>query len=127
MLSVGAGLGMATADLIAEFGGSPLNFLYVGGGAGEEKVLKALEIMVKDKGLKSILINAFGGITRLDQVAEGIISARNKLNLQIPLIIRLMGTNQKEGIKILENQGLQAFEEMEPAIQAAVEAAKGVN
>ena len=127
MLSVGAGLGMATADLIAEFGGSPLNFLDVGGGAGEEKVLKALEIMVKDKGLKSILINAFGGITRLDQVAEGIISARNKLNLQIPLIIRLMGTNQKEGIKILENQGLQAFEEMEPAIQAAVEAAKGVN
>ena len=118
---------MATADLIAEFGGSPLNFLDVGGGAGEEKVLKALEIMVKDKGLKSILINAFGGITRLDQVAEGIISARNKLNLQIPLIIRLMGTNQKEGIKILENQGLQAFEEMEPAIQAAVEAAKGVN
>ncbi|MGB1981023.1 MAG: ATP-grasp domain-containing protein, partial [Candidatus Kariarchaeum pelagius] len=127
MLSVGAGLGMATADLIAEFGGSPLNFLDVGGGAGEEKVLKALEIMVQDKGLKSILINAFGGITRLDQVAEGIISARNKLNLQIPLIIRLMGTNQKEGIKILENQGLQAFEEMEPAIQAAVEAAKGVN
>jgi len=125
MLSVGAGLGMATADLIAEFGGTPLNFLDVGGGAGEEKVLKALEIMTKDHGLKSILINAFGGITRLDQVAEGIISAKNKLDLQVPLIIRLMGTNQKEGLQLLEEAGLPAFEEMEPAIEKAVEAAKG--
>ncbi len=125
MLSVGAGLGMATADLIAEFGGSPLNFLDVGGGAGEEKVLKALEIMTKDSGLKSILINAFGGITRLDQVAEGIISASNKLNLEVPLVIRLMGTNQQEGIELLEKAGLPAFTEMEPAIQKAVEAAKG--
>ncbi|MHA2501482.1 MAG: hypothetical protein ACXAE3_01230 [Candidatus Kariarchaeaceae archaeon] len=125
MLSVGAGLVMATADLIAEFGGSPLNFLDVGGGAGEEKVLKALEIMTKDSGLKSILINAFGGITRLDQVAEGIISASNKLNLEVPLVIRLMGTNQQEGIELLEKAGLPAFTEMEPAIQKAVEAAKG--
>jgi len=125
MLSVGAGLGMATADLIQEFGGTPLNFLDVGGGAGEEKVLKALDIMTRDEGLKSILINAFGGITRLDQVAEGIISAKNKLNLDVPLVIRLMGTNQKEGIALLEDAGLAAYEEMEPAIEAAVKAAKG--
>jgi succinyl-CoA synthetase beta subunit len=127
MLSVGAGLGMATADLIAEFGGEPLNFLDIGGGAGADKVEKALSIMIKDEGLESILINAFGGITRLDQVAEGIIAARDKLQITTPMIIRLMGTNQKEGIKLIEDAGMKAFAEMEPAIQAAVEAAKGGN
>ena len=125
MLSVGAGLGMATADLIEVFGGTPRNFLDVGGGASEDKVENALRIMVKDAGLKSILINAFGGITRLDEVARGILIAIEKQNIQIPIIIRLMGTNYKEGIEILKEAGYDAYEEMEPAIEAAVKASKG--
>ncbi|MHA2028396.1 MAG: ADP-forming succinate--CoA ligase subunit beta [Candidatus Kariarchaeaceae archaeon] len=125
MLSVGAGLGMATADLIEVFGGSPRNFLDVGGGASEDKVEHALRIMIKDVGLKSILINAFGGITRLDEVARGILSAIKKQNIQIPIVIRLMGTNYKEGNEILRQAGYEAYEEMEPAIEAAVKAAKG--
>lgn len=125
MLSVGAGLGMATADLIEVFGGSPRNFLDVGGGASEDKVEHALRIMVQDEGLKSILINAFGGITRLDEIARGIVSAIEKQNIKIPIVIRLMGTNYKEGIEILKQAGYDAHEEMEPAIEAAVRAAKG--
>ncbi len=129
MLSVGAGLGMATADLIAVFGGSPRNFLDVGGGAGADKVEHALRIMLKDAGLKSILINAFGGITRLDEVATGILQARDKFDKiksgEIPLVCRLMGTNYVEGIKILEDAGIKAYKDMEPAIEEAVNAAKG--
>lgn len=125
MLSVGAGLGMATADLIEVFGGSPRNFLDVGGGASEDKVENALRIMVQDEGLKSILINAFGGITRLDEIARGILIAIEKQNIKIPIIIRLMGTNYKEGIEILKQAGYDAYEQMEPAIEAAVSAAKG--
>ncbi|MCY3411018.1 MAG: ADP-forming succinate--CoA ligase subunit beta [Candidatus Heimdallarchaeota archaeon] len=132
MLSVGAGLGMATADLIAIFGGSPRNFLDVGGGAGQEKVEHALRIMVKDEGLKSVLINAFGGITRMDEVARGIVAARNNLEAfsgdnAIPIIVRLMGTNYEEGIKIVEEAGMKAYKDMNPAIEAAVAAAKGGN
>jgi len=127
MLSGGAGLGMATADLIEYFGGSPRNFLDVGGGASADKVEHALRIMTQAKGLKSILINAFGGITRLDQVAEGIITAIKKFEIKIPIIIRLTGTRQKEGVELLVKAGYTAYEEMEPAIEAAVEAAKGVN
>ncbi|MCE7735841.1 MAG: ADP-forming succinate--CoA ligase subunit beta [Candidatus Heimdallarchaeota archaeon] len=125
MLSVGAGLGMATADLIEVFGGSPRNFLDVGGGASEDKVENALRIMVQDEGLKSILINAFGGITRLDEIARGILIAIEKQDIKIPIIIRLMGTNYKEGIEILKQAGYDAYELMEPAIEAAVSAAKG--
>ncbi len=129
MLSVGAGLGMATADLIAVFGGSPRNFLDVGGGAGADKVEHALRIMLKDAGLKSILINAFGGITRLDEVATGILQARDKFDKiksgEIPLVCRLMGTNYVEGIKILEDAGIKAYKDMEPVIEEAVNAAKG--
>lgn len=125
MLSVGAGLGMATADLIEVFGGSPRNFLDVGGGASQDKVENALRIMIKAEGLKSILINAFGGITRLDEVAKGIIAAIKKFEIAVPVIIRLMGTNSKEGIALLKEAGYDAFEEMEPAIEASVKASKG--
>ena len=125
MLSVGAGLGMATADLIEVFGGSPRNFLDVGGGASQDKVEHALRIMIKDEGLKSILINAFGGITRLDEVARGIIAAIQKFEIQVPIVIRLMGTNSKEGIALLKEAGYEAYEEMEPAIEAAVKASRG--
>jgi succinyl-CoA synthetase beta subunit len=128
MLSCGAGMGMATADLIAYFGKEggmyPRNFLDVGGGASPEKVEQALRIMVGESGLKSILINAFGGITRLDDVAKGIIDAKKKYDIKIPMVIRLSGTNQKEGVDILKSAGLEAFEEMEPAIEKAVALAK---
>ncbi|MCH8907023.1 MAG: ADP-forming succinate--CoA ligase subunit beta [Candidatus Heimdallarchaeota archaeon] len=126
MLSVGAGLGMATADLIEVYGGTPRNFLDVGGGASQQNVEDALQIMMKDAGLKSILINAFGGITRLDDVAKGIVAAIETHNIKIPVIIRLIGTKSKEGLEIIKAAGHQAYSEMEPAIEAAVEAAKGV-
>ncbi|OLS24890.1 MAG: Succinyl-CoA ligase [ADP-forming] subunit beta [Candidatus Heimdallarchaeota archaeon LC_3] len=128
LMSCGAGMGMCTADLIAYFGKEtgmyPRNFLDVGGGASPEKVEQALRIIVGESGLKSILINAFGGITRLDDVAKGIIEAKKKYNIEIPMVIRLMGTNQKEGVALLNEAGLEAFEEMEPAIQKAVALAK---
>ncbi|MHA2253211.1 MAG: ADP-forming succinate--CoA ligase subunit beta [Candidatus Kariarchaeaceae archaeon] len=127
MLSVGAGLGMATADLIQHFGSTPLNFLDVGGGASEERVENALRIMIADAGLKVILINAFGGITRLDDVARGILAAIGKFEIKVPILIRLMGTNYQEGIQILKEAGYDAFEGMEEAIEAAVKASKGVN
>lgn len=125
-LSVGAGLGMATSDLVEGAGGSVLNFLDIGGGAGQEKVEKALGIMVQGGGdrLKSILINAFGGITRTDDIARGIVAARSQLNLQIPMVIRLSGTKIKEALEILKEAGIEAFDQMEPAIQKAVELAK---
>ncbi|MHA2170914.1 MAG: ADP-forming succinate--CoA ligase subunit beta [Candidatus Kariarchaeaceae archaeon] len=127
MLSVGAGLGMATADLLEHFGGSPLNFLDVGGGASEERVENALRIMIADTGLKAILINAFGGITRLDDIARGILSAIGKFEINVPIIIRLMGTNYEKGIQILKNAGYEAYDAMETAIEAAVKASKGVS
>jgi succinyl-CoA synthetase beta subunit len=125
MLSVGAGLGMATADIIESFGGAPRNFLDVGGGASPDKVEHALRIMIRSGGVKSILINAFGGITRLDDVAKGIIDAKNKYEVNIPLVIRLNGTNQEIAVKMLEDAGMFAYLEMEPAVEKAVELAKG--
>ena len=127
MLSCGAGMGMATADLIEYFGGTPRNFLDVGGGASQEKVENALRIMINSGKIKSILINAFGGITRLDDVANGIIEAKSKYDITVPIVIRLNGTNQDEGFAILKNSGLDAYLDMEPAIQKAVELAQEVN
>ena len=124
MLCCGAGMGMATADLIEHFGGTPKNFLDVGGGASPEKVENALRIMVGIDGIKSILVNAFGGITRLDDVATGIIEAVNKYKITIPMVIRLIGTNQKEGVEILKKAGFEAYLEMEPSIEKAVQLGK---
>ena len=126
-LSCGAGMGMATADLISYFGEGkmyPRDFLDVGGGASPEKVEQALRIMVGEGGLKSILINAFGGITKLDDVAKGIIEAKKKYNITIPMVIRMSGTNQKEGVAMLKQAGLEAYEDMELAIQKAVKIAE---
>ena len=127
-LSTGAGMGMTTADLIETFSNKkfyPRNFLDVGGGASPDKVEQALRIMTEVKGLKAIFINAFGGITRLDDVAKGIVEARRKYNITIPMVIRLTGTNQKEGLEILKSIGLEAFEDMEPAIQKVIQLASG--
>ena len=99
----GAGLAMATMDLIAHHGGSPLNFLDVGGGTTSEKVAKAFEIIQSEKGVKAILVNIFGGIVRCDLIANGILSAIEEVGLKVPLVVRLEGTNSAEGLEILNN------------------------
>ncbi|MBD3190938.1 MAG: ADP-forming succinate--CoA ligase subunit beta [Candidatus Heimdallarchaeota archaeon] len=124
----GAGLVMATCDLIAEFGGKPANFLDVGGGASTERVLKALSI-VKEVGetgetIDVLLVNIFGGITRCDDVAQAVVEVRDKLGLEMPFVVRLVGTNQKEGLEILDKAGMNAFSNMESAVKKAVEISK---
>jgi succinyl-CoA synthetase beta subunit len=120
----GAGLAMATMDLIKLFGGQPANFLDVGGSSSPEKVLTALNILRQNPRLKAILINIFGGITRCDDIARGILIARRQADLHLPLVIRLIGTNQKEGTELLAREGLQALEDMSQAVKAVLEAAR---
>jgi succinyl-CoA synthetase beta subunit len=121
MISCGAGLSMATCDLIALYGGSTANFLDVGGGASPEKVEAALQILFAQSNIKGILINVFGGITRGDQVAQGIITALKKQPNHVPVVVRLIGTNDVIGVKILAEAGINAFTEMEPAVQKIME------
>jgi succinyl-CoA synthetase beta subunit len=102
----GAGLAMATMDTIKLFGGEPANFLDVGGGATAEKVTEAFKIMLKNKGVKAILVNIFGGIMRCDIIAEGVISACKAVNLNVPLVVRMKGTNEELGKKMLADSGL---------------------
>ena len=120
----GAGLAMATMDLIKLFGGEPANFLDVGGSSSPEKVLTALNILRKNPRLKAILINIFGGITRCDDIARGILIARAQADLNVPLVIRLIGTNQKEGAELLAQEGLAALEDMSQAVKAVLGAAR---
>jgi succinyl-CoA synthetase beta subunit len=117
----GAGLAMATMDIIKLFGGSPANFLDVGGSSSPEKVLKAFEIISHNDRVKAILINIFGGITRCDDIAKGILQARERMNLAIPLVIRLIGTNEKEGRSLLEEAGIEAYENLTEAVRKVVE------
>jgi succinyl-CoA synthetase beta subunit len=123
----GAGLAMATMDCIKLEGGSPANFLDVGGSSNPVKVLNAMRILLKNKRLKAILINIFGGITRCDDVAEGIILAREKLGITLPIVIRLIGTNDQKGRKMLSDAGLTAMQNMTDAIKSAVNYAAGGN
>ncbi|HUI71497.1 MAG TPA: ADP-forming succinate--CoA ligase subunit beta [Spirochaetia bacterium] len=116
----GAGLSMATMDLIKYYGGSPANFLDVGGSSNPEKVLNALRIILKHRGLAAILINIFGGITRCDDIARGILMARERLSIPVPLVIRLIGTNEKEGRAILKEAGLDAYEDLTDAVKGVV-------
>ncbi len=102
----GAGLAMATMDLILHSGGKPANFLDVGGGASPEKVKNAIKIIVSDPNVKAVLINIFGGILRCDRVAKGLVDASREVSLNVPLVIRLEGTNMEEGRKILEESGI---------------------
>ena len=102
----GAGLAMATMDIIKFYGGSPANFLDVGGGATEEQVTEAFKILVSDENVKAILVNIFGGIMKCDVIAEGIISAVKTVNLRVPLVVRLEGTNVDAGKKLLAQSGL---------------------
>lgn len=102
----GAGLAMATMDIIQLEGGSPANFLDVGGGATKEKVTEAFKIILSDKNVKGVLVNIFGGIMRCDIIAEGVIAAAHELEIKIPLVVRLEGTKVEEGKKIMKDSGL---------------------
>jgi succinyl-CoA synthetase beta subunit len=123
----GAGLAMATMDTIKLFGGEPANFLDVGGGATTEKVTEAFKIMLKNPDLKAILVNIFGGIMRCDVIAEGVIAASKAVSLKVPLVVRMKGTNEDLGKKMLAESGLPiiAADSMEEAAQKVVAAAEG--
>lgn len=114
----GAGLAMATMDLIKLAGGAPANFLDVGGGATAERIEKAFRILTSDKNVKAILVNIFGGILRCDRVASGVIEAASKMNLNLPMVVRLQGTNVEEGRKLLEGSNLK-FKVAEGLFEAA--------
>ncbi|MFT0534011.1 ADP-forming succinate--CoA ligase subunit beta [Castellaniella hirudinis] len=122
----GAGLAMATMDTIKLFGGEPANFLDVGGGATAEKVTEAFKIMLKNDGVKAILVNIFGGIMRCDVIAEGVIAACKAVNLSVPLVVRMRGTNEQKGKEMLAASGLPIIsaDTMAEAATAAVAAAK---
>jgi succinyl-CoA synthetase beta subunit len=123
----GAGLAMATMDIIKYFGGEPANFLDIGGGASEEKVSAALRIILKDPNVKAVLFNIFGGITRGDLVAKGILAALEQVKPQVPMVIRLVGTNAEEGRALLADADMITAETLAEAAQKAVAAAKGEN
>jgi succinyl-CoA synthetase beta subunit len=120
----GAGLVMATLDAIQLYGGKPANFLDVGGGAPSEKIAAALKIVLSDSNVKALFINILGGITRCDEVARGVLEAKEKLGIKKPLVIRLVGTNEEEGKRILTEAGIPVLESMEQAAKRVVEIAK---
>lgn len=123
----GAGLAMATMDLIKFYGGDPANFLDIGGSSSPEKVIAALEIITSDPAVQVILFNIFGGITRCDDVANGIVAAINQMQFELPLVIRLTGTNEAEGVRILEQAGITASTSMDEVVQKAVQVAGGAS
>ena len=122
----GAGLAMATMDIIKQYGEEPANFLDVGGGASKEKVSAAFKIILSDKNVKGILINIFGGIMRCEVLAQGVVDAAKEINIEVPLVVRLAGTNFKEGKEILDNSGLKLIsaENLDDAAKKIVEAIK---
>jgi succinyl-CoA synthetase beta subunit len=121
----GAGLAMATMDLVKYYGGEPANFLDIGGSSNPEKVVAALRIITSDPSVKAILFNIFGGITRTDDVANGIVTAIKQNPLKVPLVIRLTGTNEEIALKILKDNGLSAMTDMDEAVKKAVALATG--
>ncbi len=121
----GAGLAMAVMDQITYYGGKPANFLDIGGGASSEKVAAALRIILMDPNVKVVLINIFGGITRCDEVARGVMTVLTDLNRQMPIVTRLIGTNSKEGQAMLQGVNMIHHDTLHQASQAAVELARG--
>ena len=119
----GAGLAMATMDIVKHYGGEPANFLDVGGGATKETVTEAFKIVLSDDSVKGVLINIFGGIMKCDVIANGVIAAAKELGVNVPLVVRLQGTNVKEGREILKNSGLEItpVETMADAAKTIVE------
>jgi len=120
----GAGLTMATMDLVAYYGGKPANFLDIGGGATRERVKEAAKLILTHERVKVVLINIFGGITRCDEVARGVIEAVNETRTDKPIVVRMLGTNEEEGRRILEEHGYKVFSEADEAVKLAVELAK---
>jgi len=117
----GAGLAMATMDIIKLLGGNPANFLDVGGSSSPEKVLKALTIVLRNKSIKVVLINIFGGITRCDDIAKGILEARKSLNFSVPIVVRLTGTNESQAKELLSANDIHTFSTMLEAVNRVVE------
>jgi malate-CoA ligase subunit beta len=120
----GAGLAMATMDLVKYYGGEPANFLDIGGSSNPEKVVNALRIITADPNVKAILFNIFGGITRTDDVANGIVAATKEFQVKVPVVIRLTGTNEEAALKILEGVGMRALSDMDEAVRQAVTLAR---
>lgn len=122
----GAGLAMATMDIIKYYGAEPANFLDVGGGASKETVTEAFKIILSDSNVQGILVNIFGGIMRCDIIANGIVEAAKEIDIKVPLVVRLSGTNFKEGKRILEESGLNiiAADELDEAAQKIVQEVK---
>ena len=120
----GAGLAMTTMDIIKLFGGEPANFLDIGGGAGSDKVAAAIRIILTDPNVKAVLFNIFGGITRGDEVARGILAALDEVKPNIPLVVRLVGTNAEEGRKLLADANMITADTLADAAKKAVAAAK---
>jgi len=121
----GAGLAMTSMDIVKLFGGEPANFLDIGGGASADKVAAAMRIILSDPNVKAVLFNIFGGITRGDEVARGILTAIDEVKPKVPMIVRLVGTNAEEGRKLLQNANMITAETLADAAQKAVAAAKG--
>jgi succinyl-CoA synthetase beta subunit len=119
----GAGLAMATMDMIKHFGGEPANFLDIGGSSNPEKVLTAMRIIMRDRNVKSILINIFGGITRCDDVAAGLMEAKKQLEVDVPLVVRLTGTNEERAREMLAGTKLISAATMEEGVKKAISAA----
>jgi succinyl-CoA synthetase beta subunit len=119
----GAGLAMATMDLVKYYGGEPANFLDIGGSSNPEKVVNALGIITADPRVKAILFNIFGGITRCDDVARGIVEATRRIDISVPIVIRLTGTNEEEALQILGDAGFSAYTSMDEVVEKAVELA----
>jgi succinyl-CoA synthetase beta subunit len=120
----GAGLAMATMDMIKLYGGSPANFLDIGGSSNPQKVIDAMNILLSDKNVKAVMINIFGGITRCDDVAKGLIKALEIIMTDIPIVVRLSGTNAEEGLALLKETGLPTVSSMSEAAKMAIELSK---
>jgi succinyl-CoA synthetase beta subunit len=122
----GAGLAMTTMDIIKLFGGEPANFLDIGGGAGSDKVAAAMRIILTDPNVKTVLLNIFGGITRCDEVARGILFALDEVKPQVPIVVRLVGTNAEEGRKLISDANMITADTLADAAQKAVDAVNSV-
>lgn len=120
----GAGLAMATMDMIKLYGGEPANFLDIGGSSSPQKVVEAMNILLSDNSVKAVMINIFGGITRCDDVARGLVAALEEIKTDIPVVIRLSGTNAKKGLEIIREYGLPTVSTMSEAAQKAIELSK---
>ncbi|MBW6534875.1 MAG: ADP-forming succinate--CoA ligase subunit beta [Mariniphaga sp.] len=121
----GAGLAMATMDMIKLYGGEPANFLDIGGSSSPQKVVEAMNILLSDSNVNAVMINIFGGITRCDDVARGLVTALKEIDTDIPVVIRLSGTNAKEGLEIIREFGLATVSTMSEAAQKAIELSRG--